>query len=172
VLTNDQREQLLRLATRDPLTGVGNRRALEDQLVDVIAARGRDRIEASILMFDLDHFKSINDAHGHEVGDQFLVHITSLIGKRIRATDKLYRVGGEEFVLLLQGDRLEAAAGLAEKLRRLIEDNQPAARGPLTASFGVAELRKGESERSWLRRADEALYEAKRLGRNRVATAR
>lgn len=172
VLTNDQRDQLLSLATLDPLTGAGNRRALDDKLGQVIAAHRRAKLTASILMLDLDHFKQVNDEHGHEVGDQILIGVTELIDRRIRVTDKLYRIGGEEFVILTEGDRLEVAARLAEELRALIASSQLVVECRVTASLGVAELAPGESPKDWLRRADLALYEAKRLGRNRITVAR
>ena len=171
VLTTDLRDQLLNLATRDPLTGAGNRRAMEGRLADIIAAHRRARVTASMLMLDLDHFKKVNDQHGHDVGDQILIRVTELIDKRIRVTDKLYRVGGEEFVILTEGDRLDVAAKLAEELRELIETSEMNLDCRVTASLGVAELGDGESEKDWYRRADLALYEAKNGGRNRVSVA-
>ncbi|MFK8014701.1 MAG: diguanylate cyclase [Gammaproteobacteria bacterium] len=171
VLTNDQRDQLLNLATRDPLTGAGNRRAMQERLASIIAADRRARVTASMLMLDLDHFKKINDEHGHDIGDQILVRVTELIDKRIRVTDKLYRVGGEEFVILTEGDRVEVAARLAEELRALIESSEMALECRVTASLGVAELGEGESGKDWFRRADLALYEAKNGGRNRICIA-
>ncbi|MBT8144497.1 MAG: GGDEF domain-containing protein, partial [Gammaproteobacteria bacterium] len=150
VLTNDQRDQLLNLATLDPLTGAGNRRALDDKLGQVIAAHRRAKLTASILMLDLDHFKQVNDEHGHDVGDQILIGVTELIDRRIRVTDKLYRIGGEEFVILTEGDRLEVAARLAEELRALIASSELVVECRVTASLGVAELAPGESPKDWL----------------------
>lgn len=171
VLTSDQRDQLLRLATRDPLTGVGNRRALDERLSDGIAAHQRTQVPVSLLLFDIDHFKRINDQHGHDVGDEVLITVTGLVAQRIRATDKLFRIGGEEFVILVDGDIDSVAAPLAEDLRGLIESSDMPANCAITMSIGVAQLAAGEAERAWLRRADEALYKAKNSGRNRVSIA-
>jgi diguanylate cyclase (GGDEF)-like protein len=171
VLTSEQRDQLVNLATRDPLTGAGNRRALEERLAQIIALHGRAPVTASMLVLDLDHFKQINDEHGHDVGDRILVAITRLIENRIRVTDRLYRVGGEEFVVLTEGDDLDKATALAEDLRVLVEGSRLDGRCDVTVSQGVAQLAVGETDKEWFRRADLALYEAKNSGRNRVAIA-
>ena len=166
VITNRQREQLLLLATRDPLTGAGNRRGLDAKLTDVVNTHRRTQTSACLVMLDLDHFKHINDAHGHAVGDHILKSITDIINLRIRITDSLYRIGGEEFVVVLEGADLQHAAHLAEQLRTLVEANELVADPAVTISLGVAELRRGESPNDWLHRADEALYRAKDAGRN------
>lgn len=174
VLTNDQRDQLFNLASHDPLTGAGNRRAFEERLGDIVARNQRQSINASLLMLDLDHFKRINDEHGHDVGDDILVAVTTLVSQRIRVTDKLYRIGGEEFVIVVEGEAGDAgdlAARLAEELRARIEDSPMPAKCRVTASIGLARLKDSESQREWLRRADEALYVAKNTGRNRVSVA-
>jgi diguanylate cyclase (GGDEF)-like protein len=170
-ITSRQREQLLRLATRDPLTGVGNRRALENKLFDAVNVFKRSETPASLLLIDLDHFKKVNDRHGHAAGDQILQSITEIINLRIRITDSLYRIGGEEFVVILDGQDLHKAAHLAEQLRTLIEANELVPDSSVTISVGVAELKGGESSRDWMHRADEALYRAKRSGRNAMSIA-
>ena len=137
----------------------------------MVALKNRDAVTVSMLVFDLDHFKQINDEHGHDVGDRILVGITRLVDERIRVTDQLYRIGGEEFVVLAEGDDLGMAATLAEDLRRLVEVGDPGPGIDVTISLGVAELEPGETHRGWFRRADLALYEAKNGGRNRVARA-
>ena len=166
VITNRQRDQLLLLATRDPLTGAGNRRGLDVKLTEVVNAHRRLRTPACLVMLDLDHFKQVNDAHGHATGDRILKNITDIINLRIRVTDSLYRIGGEEFVVVLEGADLEHAAHLAEQLRTLVEANELVANPSVTISLGVAELKPGESRNDWLHRADEALYRAKDAGRN------
>lgn len=171
LITNRQREQLVRLATKDPLTGAGNRRALDDKLNEIVNASKRSGSSASMLLLDLDHFKKVNDAHGHAVGDQILKRITEIINLRIRVTDSLYRVGGEEFVVVLEGQVLDRAAHLSEQLRTLVEANELVPDQPVTISLGVAELRRDESADDWLHRADEALYRAKRAGRNSTEVA-
>ena len=171
LITNRQREQLIRLATKDPLTGAGNRRALDDKLSEIVNAFKRSGASASMLLLDLDHFKKVNDVHGHAVGDQILKRITEIINLRIRVTDSLYRVGGEEFVVVLEGQLLERAAHLSEQLRTLVEANELVPDQPVTISVGVAEIGRDETANDWLHRADEALYRAKRGGRNSTEVA-
>lgn len=170
-LTRGQRDQLLMLARKDPLTGVGNRRALDEKLAEVCSAQTRANVPASLLLLDIDNFKEINDEFGHAAGDQMLVRLTEIIELRIRVTDSLYRIGGEEFVVVIEGQRKEQARRLAEQLRTLVEANELAPGGTVTISLGVAELGAGEKLEQWLRRADVALYESKRAGRNQTSLA-
>jgi diguanylate cyclase (GGDEF)-like protein len=170
-LTRGQRDQLLLLARNDPLTGVGNRRALDEKLAEVCAAQTRANVPASLLLLDIDNFKEINDQYGHAAGDQILVRLTEIIDLRIRVTDSLYRIGGEEFVVVIEGQKKEKARRLAEQLRTLVEANELAPGGIVTISLGVAELGAGETPDQWLRRADVALYESKRAGRNQTSLA-
>jgi diguanylate cyclase (GGDEF)-like protein len=166
LITSRQREQLLLLATKDPLTGAGNRRALEAKLSEVVNAFRRSGTVASLVLIDLDHFKEVNDSHGHAVGDQILKRVTEILDLRIRVTDSLYRIGGEEFVVVLSGDNLDRAVYLAEQLRTLVDANELVPDHTVTISLGVAELKKGENGNDLLHRADEALYRAKEAGRN------
>ncbi len=166
LITNRQREQLLTLATKDPLTGAGNRRGLDAKLTEVVNSFQRSGAPASLVLLDLDHFKRVNDIHGHAVGDQILKSVTEIINLRIRVTDSLYRIGGEEFVVVLEGADLHRAAHLAEQLRTLVDANELVPDQAVTISLGVAELKEGESGNDWLHRADEALYRAKDAGRN------
>jgi len=167
----DLHRRLLDQALVDPLTGVFNRRYMERCLSDAIERLRRNSAPTSLLLIDVDRFKSINDQYGHATGDSVLRGIVSLIQKRSRKLDLLFRIGGEEFMLLLPGTREAAAALVAEDLRastaesRLLEDWQ------VTLSIGVAELRPGESPDSWMKHADDALYGAKKAGRNRVVCA-
>ena len=166
LITNTQREQLLHLATKDPLTGAGNRRALDTKLAELVNVYKRTRATSSIILMDLDHFKKVNDVYGHAVGDQILKSITDIVNLRIRVTDSLYRIGGEEFVVVLDGQDLHRAAHLAEQLRTLVDANELVPDQSVTISLGVAELKAGESANDWLHRSDEALYRAKNAGRN------
>lgn len=166
LVTNRQREQLLQLATKDPLTGAGNRRGLDTKLTEVINTFKRVGTPASLVLIDLDHFKTVNDVHGHAVGDETLKNVTEIINLRIRVTDSLYRIGGEEFVVVLEGADLHRAAHLAEQLRTLVDANELVPDQAVTISLGVAEIKPGESPNDWLHRADEALYRAKDAGRN------
>ena len=171
LITNRQREQLLVLATKDPLTGAGNRRGLDGKLTEVLNVHNRTGAPSSLLLIDLDHFKRVNDIHGHAVGDQTLKRVTEIINMRIRVTDSLYRIGGEEFVVVLEGADLHRAAHLAEQLRTLIDANELVPNQAVTISLGVAELKKGEIGNDWLHRADEALYRAKNAGRNSTSVS-
>lgn len=171
-ITNRQREQLMHLATKDPLTGAGNRRGLDVKLKDIINNHKRNGVTASMLLLDLDHFKKVNDVHGHAMGDQTLKRVTEIINLRIRVTDSLYRIGGEEFVIVLESQDATRATHLAEQLRTLIQANELVPDQPVTISLGVAELAKDETVSSWLGRADEALYRAKHAGRNTTSIAK
>ncbi len=166
LITSRQREQLLVLATKDPLTGAGNRRGLDAKLAEVVNSFRRTGTQSSLVLLDLDHFKKVNDLYGHAVGDQILKRVTEIINLRIRVTDSLYRIGGEEFVVVLEGADLNKAAHLAEQLRTLVDANELVPDHAVTISLGVAELKIGESANDWLHRADEALYCAKDAGRN------
>jgi len=170
-LTRGQRDQLVMIARKDPLTGVGNRRALDEKLAEVCAAQTRANVPASLILLDIDNFKEFNDEFGHAAGDQILIRLTEIIDLRIRITDSLYRIGGEEFVVVLEGQDKEKARRLAEQLRTLVEANELAPAGSVTISLGVAELGQGESSAQWLKRADVALYESKRAGRNKTSLA-
>lgn len=170
-ITRGQRDELMHLATKDPLTGVGNRRALQQKLDEAIAAGMRTDIACSMLMLDLDHFKQVNDQHGHAKGDEILIKITELVGMRIRVTDNIYRIGGEEFVIVAENLNLENAARLAEQLRTIVEAYELAAGSDVTISLGVAQHHAGETAEDWMSRADNALYMAKHAGRNRISRA-
>ena len=163
--------KLNQLATTDDLTGVWNRRYFEEAAEVEIARARRDDEPLTLLMFDIDHFKAINDNLGHQAGDRVLVEVTRRIQGHLRAVDVLGRWGGEEFIVLLPrcggGDVFQ----VAEKLRALLADPPIPEIGVVTASFGVGELRPYESFAHWLKRVDDALYQAKASGRNRVCVA-
>ena len=161
-------ERLLEQSIVDPLTGAYNRRHMESSLTDAIERNRRTGAPASVFLIDVDHFKSINDQFGHAAGDTVLKGVVALMRQRARRTDLLFRIGGEEFVLLLPDTHEEDAAVLAEDLRALIAQAPLLYHYPVSVSVGVSELRPGESLDSWLKYADEALYRAKEIGRNRV----
>lgn len=171
VINSRQQRQLVDLATKDPLTGVGNRRALETRLAEVIAISRRKASKASLVIIDIDHFKEVNDVYGHAAGDEILQRLTRIIELRIRQADSLYRIGGEEFVVVADGQDLDGAVHLAEQLRTLVDANDLAPKRKVTISVGVAELAVGEDYSTWMHRADDALYQAKRAGRNTVRQA-
>ncbi|MEM9171592.1 MAG: GGDEF domain-containing protein [Pseudomonadota bacterium] len=175
-MTAGQRRQLHLMTLLDPLTGVGNRRAL-DQKLEALIGQSQDLKRPFVLiMMDIDHFKSVNDLHGHAVGDTVLHAITDTLQVSIEPTDDVYRAGGEEFVILAGASGLDQARRLAEKLRIAVSEidvDCPTSDTSLqvTASFGLAEFIRGENRDELYRRADDALYEAKRNGRNRLCLA-
>lgn len=170
-VTQRQRDLLMRQATKDPLTGAGNRRALDEKLRDIVSSYARLPAPSSLIILDLDHFKALNDAHGHGTGDEILKKITEIVNLRIRVTDSLYRIGGEEFVVVAENQTIEKASHLAEQLRTLVEANELVPDRSVTISLGVAEIRPGQTGNEWLGRADQALYQAKRGGRNATVAA-
>jgi diguanylate cyclase (GGDEF)-like protein len=168
---HDQRERLEHLATIDPLTGVKNRRSM-DQELDLAAANAeRTGMSYALVLLDIDHFKKINDEHGHGVGDDVLIEMVELLLKNTRKSDQLFRYGGEEFVLLLAGVDGIGLKAVMNNLQQVLRKYMKHPGGSVTASFGVALLKHGESIDSWLARADAALYEAKETGRDRIVFA-
>jgi len=165
---NKQHEELESLASIDALTSSGNRRALDLQLSKIISSQQREPYEVCLVLFDLDHFKGINDEYGHAAGDEILITLCDLIRKNIRALDSLYRYGGDEFILLPLNMNLEATMKLAEKVRKAIEVHEFHLNIPVTVSVGVAEFRLGDTSDSWINRADKLLYKVKSAGRNKV----
>jgi len=165
-------EVLKQLATTDPLTGVANRRKFDEVLDAEVKRSSRYDIALTLLLFDIDHFKAVNDKYGHLVGDQVLVEFTRLVSENVRANDHFARWGGEEFVLLSAHCDEECTERFAEKLRLLIAAHNFPEVGQLTCSFGLSGLRPGDSAAGMVARADEALYQAKSQGRNQVCRAR
>jgi diguanylate cyclase (GGDEF)-like protein len=170
-IISDLHRRLMAQAIVDPLTGAFNRRHMERCVDDAIERQRRGSASASVLLIDIDHFKRINDQLGHAAGDGVLKAIVSLIRKRARKLDLLFRIGGEEFMLLLPDTREADAAAVAEELRRSIAESPLQGSQPVTASIGVSELHPGESLDSWMKRADDAMYAAKKAGRDRVVRA-
>jgi diguanylate cyclase (GGDEF)-like protein/PAS domain S-box-containing protein len=159
--------ELRNLAVTDTLTGVWNRRHGTELLTADLSAR-RPGQALSLLMLDIDHFKTINDTFGHQAGDHVLIEIASRLRRSLRGSDMVARWGGEEFVVLLRDCALPDALRLAEEIRAAIAELPFGTMGSLTVSVGVAEAHAGEDLTTWLERADQALYRAKRAGRNEV----
>lgn len=155
-------------AVTDTLTGLANRRQLDDELDRRIAGAHRHQQPLSVALIDIDRFKAINDRLGHQAGDHVLIEITRRLSGSVRTTDVLGRWGGEEFLLISPHTDHEAALELAERCRAEVADATFPAAVHLTASFGVATLVAAEDARSLVRRADHALYRAKNEGRDRV----
>ena len=164
----EKNEKLLKSAITDELTGVYNRKFFEKRVVEEMEIADRANENISLIIFDLDRFKLVNDNFGHQFGDEVLKRTTQIAGDLIRKTDFLNRVGGEEFAIILPNTNKTQAVFVAEKVRKALEDNKHFKVGQVTGSFGVAERMKAESLRSWYKRADNALYQAKNTGRNRV----
>jgi len=159
-------------ATTDGLTGVRNRRAFEARLEEEASRAVRNSAPLSLIIMDLDHFKRVNDRYGHGVGDAVLKDFVGTVTPNLRASDPLFRVGGEEFVVLLPGSDGSAARDLAQRIRRTVADRLvPSERGQVryTVSIGIATLaQSGSAPEDLFRAADRALYRAKETGRNRV----
>jgi diguanylate cyclase (GGDEF)-like protein len=175
-------ERLKRVGLTDSLTGVNNRRFFDQRLLEEVGRAQRSHEPLNCLFMDVDHFKRVNDEHGHQTGDQVLRVVAGLIREQLRASDVLGRYGGEEFAALLVNASAEAAMEIAERIRAVIEgypfktlEGEPLA---ATISIGVASLSLHEDEgdmESWanalVERADQAVYTAKNQGRNQVVLA-
>ncbi len=170
-IIGDLHRRLMAQATVDPLTGAFNRRHMERCASEAIERQRRTTASSSVLLIDIDHFKRINDQLGHAKGDSVLTAIVALIRKRARKLDLLFRIGGEEFMLLLPDTREADADALAGQLCASIAGSPLLEGQQVTASIGVSELRAAESLDSWMKRADDAMYAAKKAGRNRVVCA-
>lgn len=160
-------------AHRDPLTGIGNRAALESSMAREVSLALRHKQPLAAMVIDIDWFKKVNDRHGHAIGDAVLRSVARVIAAELRGDDLLFRFGGEEFVVLLRGTRLEGALVAAERIRAAVESATCACEGKdiqVTVSVGVATLGEESSEHLF-DRADHALYQAKQQGRNRVVQA-
>jgi diguanylate cyclase (GGDEF)-like protein len=158
-------------AATDPLTGIFNRLKFDEALAEAIARGERYAMPFSLVLYDVDHFKSINDTHGHQVGDKVLVRLSDLVSGQTRSPDLVARWGGEEFIILTHGLDLAMACRVAERMRTSIQQTLFEHVGTISCSFGVAEFIVGDTAQSLLARADKALYRAKSLGRNRVEFA-
>lgn len=157
------------LMLTDELTGVANRRSLNERLGEELSRAVRYDTPLAIIMVDTDHFKAINDRYGHSIGDQVLVEVTGALNSHMRESDFLARYGGEEFIALLPQTDIEGAGAMAERMRQAVKQICcDSLSDGLTASFGVTAWQTGDDSDSLLRRVDDAMYEAKRNGRDRV----
>lgn len=163
-----QQEQLELLATRDPLTQTGNRRSLRADLLAAVNEHRRSKRPYTLMLLDLDHFKQLNDSHGHEAGDQALREFAGLLRANIRAGDSVYRFGGEEFVVLFPDTDGEVAERVTRALHESASGQLSTPAGLIRFSAGVAVLRQDQSMDDWLAAADSALYQAKSEGRGQV----
>ncbi len=162
--------KVIRLAEHDALTGIYNRVKLNTLFPDFIYNANRYDKDFAIILFDIDHFKRINDTYGHNIGDSVLIELTYMIKNLLRDSDIFVRWGGEEFIIVLQVASISDASKLASRLRKNLEEHPFLHVGKVTCSFGVTAFRDGDTQIILLERADEALYEAKDNGRNQVVT--
>ncbi len=166
-----QQRELERLATVDDLTGLWNQRHIRERLAREVDRTERSGSPLSVIMFDIDHFKRINDEHGHVAGDALLTELGELLHDRVRSTDIVGRTGGEEFLVVLPDTDLAQAEGVAEKLRCAIREHCFELGGQQTATFGLARYRPGETLVELIQRTDQAMYSGKRAGRDQVVIA-
>ncbi len=164
----EQNKELELLSTTDRLTGLSNRLRLEVALEQEWARCERTQGCFSLILLDIDKFKSVNDTYGHQIGDAVLVELAKMLNDNIRKTDVVGRWGGEEFLIVCIDTTAEAATAIAEKIRTTMAAQDIAITGPQTGSFGVTGYCPGDNIKSMMRRADAALYRAKEAGRNRI----
>lgn len=163
--------ELERLVAIDRLTGLRNRREFDKMVKRELEFSEQQRSPVSLLLFDLDHFKKVNDRFGHAVGDDVLRSTAGRLSWACRPTDLLFRWGGEEFALLTPATSMKAATVVGERLRTHLAAKPFDIAGELTVSVGLAEHQLGETAEHWFERADAALYQAKKRGRNRLSVA-
>ena len=164
-----QSSKLGELIITDPLTGAFNRRRLRIDARQAVQTWQRYRRPSTLLLLDVDHFKRVNDELGHDVGDRALRELASILQRRLRSLDSVYRYGGEEFVVLLVETDASQAAHVAEDLRAQVQSADIVPGRALTVSIGLCDVMEAESVEQWLGLCDKALYQAKQAGRNRVA---
>jgi diguanylate cyclase (GGDEF)-like protein len=166
-----QRLDLQIMATTDGLSGLMNRRTFDEVLERELRRSERGQAPVALLLIDLDHFKAINDEHGHQMGDEVIRRVSQLLWINTRPMDAVARYGGEEFAMILTGMQLDQAESIAERLRTQIEAMAGLPESiRVTASIGIAARDAGDTVTSLLKRSDDALYLSKRAGRNRVTT--
>jgi diguanylate cyclase len=162
------------IGTRDALTSIANRRQFDKVLAAAVAGAQAEQLALCLVMADIDHFKQINDKHGHVAGDKVLQDLANLLTNNVKGRDTVARYGGEEFAIILPQTTIGDAYHLTEQIRSRLEasdwrvghSNRPL--GRITASFGIAQLDDGDDPASLIERADAKLYDSKRLGRNRI----
>ena len=163
----EMERKIRKISNTDPLTGAANRLKFEEEYKKELNRSQRYRLPLAFILCDIDHFKQINDTYGHYRGDVVLKKFVHIIHESLRDTDQLFRWGGEEFALLCPHTGLEDALTFAERIRKIVEEADFEIEQNVTLSLGVTICRENDTEETLLRRADAALYEAKRTGRNR-----
>jgi len=169
-ITEQEKEinELMKKAIYDELTQIYNRRYFQSVLKNELEKVKRYNIDSCLLFFDIDFFKKINDNYGHDIGDLVLKNLSSLVKNSIRTTDQFFRIGGEEFAIILTNTTLKDATQVAEKIRIITKNYTFEKVGKITISIGVTKIKKTDTEELLYKRADEALYQSKKTGRNKV----
>jgi diguanylate cyclase (GGDEF)-like protein len=165
---NAKTQALKEMTHKDSLTGLYNRLYIENLIEQLIAASSVNGNNFSVMVMDIDMFKSVNDTFGHDAGDSALREFAETVRHTVRKTDTFARWGGDEFLLISENTEIQEACAIAEKIRAVVENTKFSISGSKTCSIGVAEFRKTDSFKDILKRADNALYAAKAKGRNRV----
>lgn len=160
------KQELEHLIVTDPLTGIGNRRYFQNKIQEETQSAKRYKYPLSLIMFDIDFFKKVNDKYGHDVGDEVLIEYTKLVDSLLREGDSFSRIGGEEFMIILHHTSIDEAQKVAEKIRVKVQEHKRVV--PITMSFGVVAYVLGEDAVHLAKRVDDALYKAKESGRNMV----
>lgn len=161
---------LRKRSSTDALTGVLNRVTLSSNLQDAIQDSKDNNVNATLCVIDIDHFKLINDTHGHDVGDKVLIDLTAFVTTMISSKDMLFRIGGEEFLILMRNTNVDEGIKTADALRSTVEDLKLVSGHPITISIGVTEIQKDFGWKEWMKLSDEKLYTAKKNGRNQVVS--
>ena len=175
---NEELDSAMRETSIDPLTGLYNRKAVNEKLLELVEKFGEDGAIFSVVMVDVDHFREFNTKYGHQIGDAVLRVVSTTLRESVKGLDFVARYGGEEFILFLPVTCLENASIVADKIRALVEGDRKKVSGtgelldPITISCGVAQIAPSDTPESVVHRADQALYLAKHSGRNRVKTER
>ncbi len=170
LMLKEQLQESQRKMLRDPLTGIPNRLAYEERIALEVNRFKRSKTPMCLAMWDIDHFKNVNDTYGHDAGDRVLKLLSQIITTRVRKVDMFARIGGEEFVLLMPDTGIDDALNLNDQLRTSLEDSGFNYQGepcPITASVGIAVIEEHDTPEQLLNKADKALYQSKREGRNR-----
>lgn len=165
-------EELKKLAMTDNLTKLSNRAKFYEVIEREVERFKRHSQPLSLLLFDIDDFKTINDTYGHNVGDEALKSLTRLVSAQLREIDYFVRWGGDEFIIVAPDTGIEKATALAERARRVVESHSFQAVGRLTLTFSVTQFKAGDTVDSFIKRADRGLYRAKEAGKNRVEECR
>jgi len=167
-IIQELQEKLRRSSEEDPLTGLSNRRQLDDKLAEALSKHRQDSIPAVILLIDIDRFKTINDELGHDVGDRIIQGVAKAVEDNIRKTDTAFRLGGDEFLVLLNGTNRDETGSVTEKIRSEVEKLSGPEDFSVSISIGACAAHHEMDRTSWMKQADVAMYQAKMKGRNCV----